>query len=185
MPLTVTEKEHWKDRISNRIEKRIEQLQAAEPNLKDRVDREARQRALQSLGLAEMQADLDRIEREKKLLEKKEKQTHRRMLAHVRGVPVEDFADNYFGCHTSEEVRTAVSRRQKVHEDELLAECDTGREILRLREEKENLLDTIWLATSPSQLKTLWTKVSELLSAEPTQLERHALAIPALDASGD
>ena len=96
MPLTVTEKEHWKDRISNRIEKRIEQLQAAEPNLKDRIDREARQRALQSLGLAEMQADLDRIEREKKLLEKKEKQTHRRMLAHVRGVPVEDVQDTYY-----------------------------------------------------------------------------------------
>jgi hypothetical protein len=106
------------------------------------------------------------------------------MLAHVRGVPVEDFADNYFGCHTSEEVKTAVSRRQKVHEDELLSECDIGREVLRLREEKENLLDTIWLATSPSQLKTLWTKVSELLSIEPTKLERHALAIPALDASG-
>ena len=65
------------------------------------------------------------------------------MLAHVRGVPVEDLADNYYGYHGSDEVKTAVSRRQKVHEDELLAECDTGREILRLREEKENLLDTI------------------------------------------
>jgi hypothetical protein len=40
-------------------------------------------------------------------------------------------------------------------------------------------------ATSPSQLKTLWTKVGELLSAEPTQLERDALAIVPLDASGD
>jgi len=91
----------------------------------------------------------------------------------------------YYGYHANDEVKTAVLRRQKVHEDELLAECDTGREILRLREEKENLLDIVWLATSPSQLKTLWTKVSELLSTEPTQLERDALAIPALDASGD
>jgi len=184
MALTVTEKEHWRDRISHRIDKRIEQLQAAEPNLKDRIEREARTRALQSLGLAEMQAELDRIEREKAALEKQEKQTQRRMLAHVRGVPVEDLADNYYGYHCNDEVKTSVSRRQKVHEDELLAECDTGREILRLREEKENLLDTIWLATSPSQLKTLWTKVTELLSTEPTQLERDALAIPALDASG-
>ena len=61
-------------------------------------------------------------------------------------------------------------------------ECETGRQILRLREEKENLLDTIWLATSPSQLKTLWTKVAELLGTAATQLERDALAIPALDA---
>jgi hypothetical protein len=79
-------------------------------------------------------------------------------------------------------VKSAVVRRQKVHEDELLGECETGRQILRLREEKENLLDTIWLATSPSQLKTLWTKVAELLGSEATQLERDALAIPALDA---
>ena len=50
----------------------------------------------------------------------------------------------YYGYHANDEVKTAVLRRQKVHEDELLAECDTGREILRLREEKENLLDTIW-----------------------------------------
>lgn len=185
MALTVTEKEHWRDRISHRIDKRIEQLQAAEPNLKDRIEREARSRALQSLGLAEMQAELDRVECEKAALEKQEKQTQRRMLAHVRGVPVEDMADNYYGYHGNDEVKTAVSRRQKIHEDELLAECDTGREILRLREEKENLLDTIWLASSPSQLKTLWTKVTELLSTEPTQLERDALAIPALDASGN
>jgi len=34
-------------------------------------------------------------------------------------------------------------------------------------------------------LKTLWTKVTELLSTEPTQLERDALAIPALDAGGN
>ncbi|NLY00273.1 MAG: hypothetical protein GXY83_29600, partial [Rhodopirellula sp.] len=104
MALTVTEKEHWRDRISRRIDKKVEQLQAAEPNLKDRIEREARSRALQSLGLAEMQAELDRVEREKAALEKQEKQTQRRMLAHVRGVPVEDLADNYYGYHGNDEV---------------------------------------------------------------------------------
>jgi hypothetical protein len=34
-------------------------------------------------------------------------------------------------------------------------------------------------------LKTLWTKVGELLSTEPTQLESDALAIVPLDASDD
>jgi hypothetical protein len=183
--LTVTEKEHWKDRISRRIEKRVEALHAADPNLMDRIHRDARQRALNSLGLADWQSELDNIEHQKEQLEKRSKLVLKSMLAHVRGVPVDDLDDTYYGFHCNEEVKTAVNKRQKVHEDELLGECDVGREILRLREEQEDLLDTVWLATSPSQLKTLWTKVSELLGAEPTRLEREALAIPALDASGE
>ncbi len=182
--LTVTEKEHWKDRISRRIDKRIEALEAADPNLMDRIRREGRQRALQSLGLAEWQTELDNIDRQKEELEKRGQQVLKAMLAHVRGVPLDDLEDTCYGYHRDEEVRSAVAKRQKVHVDELLAECDTGRQILRLRQEQEDLLDTVWLATSPSQLKTLWTKVNELLDTEPTRLERDALAIPALDAGG-
>ena len=42
--LTVTEKVHWRDRIAKRIDRKIETISAAEPNLLDRVEREARQR---------------------------------------------------------------------------------------------------------------------------------------------
>ena len=73
-----------------------------------------------------------------------------------------------------------LDRRKVVHEGELLRESDLGREILRLRREKENLLDTVWLASSTSQLKTLWQNVATLLGDEATQLERAALAIPAV-----
>jgi len=128
MSLTVSEKNHWKERIARRIDKKVETLLAAEPNLMDRIHHDARQRALQSLGLADWQAELDGI-----------------------------------------------------HEDELLGECDTGREILRLRQEQEDLLDTVWLASSPSQLKALWSTVNALLGTTPTQLERDALEIPAVD----
>jgi hypothetical protein len=185
MALTVTEKEHWVGRISRRIDKRIETLEAADPSLKKRIQRDARQQAFVSLGLADWQDELDKIERDKEALEKRTEVVTRAMLAHVRGVPVSDLDDSVYSYHCRDEVRSAVSKRQNIHEDELLAESETGREILRLREEKENLLDTIWLATSPSQLKTLWTKVSELLGTEPTQLEREALAIPAVGASGE
>ena len=58
-----------------------------------------------------------------------------------------------------------------------MAESDVGRRIVTLRRERENLLDTIWLATSPVQLKTLWSKLAELLGDEQTQLQRDALAI--------
>lgn len=181
MSLTVAEKNHWKERISRRIEKKIETLLAAEPNLMDRIHRDARQRALQSMGLADWQAELDTIERQKEQLEKRSQQVLKAMLAHVRGVPIEDIEGTCYGCYREEEVKSALAKRQKVHEDELLAECDTGREVLRLRQEQEDLLDTVWLASSTSQLKTLWSKVNALLGTTPTQLERDALEIPPVD----
>jgi hypothetical protein len=49
--------------------------------------------------------------------------------------------------------------------------------MLRFREEKENLPDVVWLATSGNELRALWSKVTTLLGDQPTQLERDALAI--------
>ena len=174
--LTVTEKQHWKDRIARRIDKRIETLAAAEPNLMDRIQREARHATLVSLGLAAWQTELDEIKQQKEALDKREERIERSMLAQVRGVPL-DSINEYSGYRHSDEVERAVKRRQAVHEDELLAQNPTGQQILAMRREKENLLDIVWLATCSGELKTLWSKVSELLQDEPTRLERDALAI--------
>ena len=37
MPLTVTEKEHWRQRIAAKVERRIEALAAGDPGLIDRI----------------------------------------------------------------------------------------------------------------------------------------------------
>ena len=99
------------------------------------------------------------------------------MLARVRGVPV-DQIDDYFSHRHDDEVDRAVARRQTVHEDDLLLQSELGRQIVRLRQEKDNLLDTVWLATSPASIKSLWEKVGELLDDQPSPLQREALAIP-------
>lgn len=174
--LTVTEKEHWKDRISRRIDKRIEAISAVEPNLMDRVQREARARALTSLGLAELQAEHDEIERQEEILEARGQEIDKAMLARVRGVPVASLEDRIsYGGKT--EVNNTVTRRQKVHEDELLAESEVGRQILSLREERDELLDTVWLATSGTHIRQLWQRVGELLGDQLTKLQHEALAI--------
>jgi hypothetical protein len=49
--------------------------------------------------------------------------------------------------------------------------------VLALRGEKDNLLDTVWLATSSSQIKELWEQVNALLEVTPTALEEKALKI--------
>jgi len=102
------------------------------------------------------------------------------MLARVRGVPVESIDVNSL-YRFDQEVDSAVNRRKAAHEDELLAASELGQRILKLRQEKENLLDTVWLATSPKQIKELWSKVAELLGERQTQLEKEAMAIDPVD----
>jgi hypothetical protein len=175
--LTVAEKTHWRDRIQARIDRRIEAITAGEPGLIERIKQEARVRALASLGLAEFQEELDRIVTRRAELDERDRQIRKEMLARVRGVSAEDL-DCYSRVHDHPEIRAAITRRQALHEEELLAGNELGRQVLRLRAEKENLLDVIWLAASPVQVRELWRKVAELLGEEPTHLEREALSIP-------
>jgi hypothetical protein len=175
--LTVAEKNHWRDRIQGRIDLRIEAITAGDPGLVERIKQEAKGRALGSLGLAGFQDELDLITTQRAELDRRDRQIHKEMLARVRGVSADDL-DCYSRVHDHPEIRAAIDKRQALHEEELLAEHELGRQVLKLRAEKENLLDVIWLATSPSQVRQLWTKVAELLGEESTRLEREALSIP-------
>ncbi len=180
--LTVTEKSHWRDQIAARIEKAAEKIRAKHPALFDRVARQAHTQAPASLGLADAYAELESIKAEEATLTRRKKQAQRLLIATLRGTPIDEVADSYSVRYGSElalphEVAEAITRRQSAHQEQMLADDPIGREIARLSAEKDNLLDTIWLATSPSQIRTLWSKVSELLGDEPTQLEREALTI--------
>ena len=177
---TVTEKEHWKERIERRINKRIETVWASDPNLKERIDGEARRRALDSLKLADLERENEELEVQKKELDTRQLRITRQKLAVVRGVPV-DAVDISSVYHADREVEQAVERRRTVFERQLLADHEVGRQIVTLQDEKQNLLDTIWLATSPSQPKLLWTKVTEILQEATTDLEQEALTIPPID----
>jgi hypothetical protein len=174
--LTVAEKTHWRDRIQARIDRRIEAIAAGEPGLMERVKHAARGRALTSLGLADFQAELDQIAVQKEALARRERRAQRAMLARVRGVEIDQIEEVYYGRHEVE-VTTAINKRLVVHEEELLGEHEIGQQILKLRVEKDRLLDTVWLACSPSQVRELWTRIGKLLGDEPTAMEREALAV--------
>jgi hypothetical protein len=186
--LTVTEKNHWRDRIAARIDRAAERIRARHPALFDRVAREAHAQALASLGLAEAYAELEAIKAEEATLARRKKQAQRLMVATLRGLPIDEVADCFHVRSGGElalpyEVAEAITRRQATHQDQRLADDPVGREIARLEAEKDHLLDTVWLAASPSQIKQLWARVGELLGDEPTTLERDALAIePAKEA---
>ena len=180
--LTVTEKNHWRDRIAARIAKAVERIRARHPALFDRIARQAHAQALASLGLAEAHADLEAIKAEETALVRRKKQAQKAMIATLRSTPIDEVADHFNVRHGSElalpqEVAEAITRRQAAHQEQMLADDPVGHEIARLEAEKDRLLDTIWLAVSPTQIKQLWSRVGELLGDEPTALERDALAI--------
>ena len=175
MGLTVTEKQHWRDRIASRIDKKIDVIKSNEAALFERIKREARNRALVSLELADLQTQLDTADQEGKELARRRKQLAHAMIARVRGVSPEELDESAY--HHQQEVRQAIAKRQSIHEEELLAPSDAGQQVLRLMAERENLLDTVWLSTCPSQIRQLWAKVMQLLGDPPTQLERDALSI--------
>lgn len=180
MALTIREKEHWKERIDRKLDQAIESITAAEdPDFMQKLSERAKSKAEESLGILKWQQIVDEIGDEIRDADLRRQQIYKQMLAIVKGVSLEDARDCPF--HPPE-VDTAIKRRQGVITKELLKETETGRRILKLQQEKDELLDTVWLATSPNQIKELWATVSKLLKNEPTDLQKEALAISPLDA---
>ena len=167
---------YWTQRLAHRIDQKIDALAAAEPGLLERLAAQARQRALRSLGLEELQTELDASVAQKQQGEQRQRQAQRAMLAVVRRQPrqaVTHVADQAMQA----EIRQAIQPRQARHEEQLLAADARGQHILRLRRERDNLQEAVWLASSPAGLRQLWAKVLEVLEEEPTVLQRQALAL--------
>ena len=184
--LTVTEKTFWKERIAARIAKRIEAIQAAHPALFARIKRQAHTSALESLGLADAYAELEQIQAEEAALARRKKRAQRSMLASIRGLPIEEVPDTFSIRYGGElplpnEAAEALTKRLAAHQEQFLGDDPVGRDIARLEAERDQLLDVVWLAASPAQIKQLWSKVAALLGDEPTHLEREALAIAPIE----
>jgi hypothetical protein len=176
MALTVAEKEHWKERIGKRIEHRIETLVAKkDPTLLQRVAEQARERAYNSLGIFAQHVELQQIEKQKAELDRRERRLKAEQRAIIRGTPVEQELEE--GYYHENMVESSVTARAQALEADILSESELGKQILALRAEKDNLLDTVWLATSTSQVKELWEQVNSLLQITPTNLEDKALKI--------
>jgi len=180
MGLTVTEREHWKDRIAKRIDKAIVATYSEEePQLLQRVKDEAKRQAVAKLGLSELMEQRNQLLEEIGRLEKKRDDVTKRVASQVTGRPVNEVRPHHYRGFEAipREVEEAVEEAAASIEERLLAEHPLGSRVLQLRQEKEELLDTVWLATSGRQIKELWTSVSERLDQAPTPLQAEALRI--------
>ena len=177
--MSVAARTHWKERIAKRIDQRIETLVAKQdPTLLQRVAEQARERAYESLGIDAQQREFEDIQKQKEEIERRERRLRAEQRAVINGtsVDVELERGGYYG-RTDHEVEGAVQARARALEADILSESDLGKQVLTLRTEKDNLLDTVWLATSVSQIKELWEQVNALLEMKPTALEEKALQI--------
>lgn len=178
MPLTVKEKQHWKEQIEKRIEKAIAKAYREEGKdwrmvLQEKANKEAQIR----LGLASFMKEHDSLKEKIYDLESK--------LSELIAVTEKPFrhADENRNRWTRgyDLIKEAINEEATAVEKELLEKNVAGQKILRLMREKEELLDTIWLATSPVQIRSLWKDFTKLVAAEPTELQKQAMTYTPAD----
>lgn len=175
MSLTVKEKEHWKYRIERRIDRRIKEIQASEPaQVWSDMDRQARQMAWDKLGIAAQAQELERLEKLREQLKRDEQRLWRTTVAMLRGVDLSDVKDDW---SVQSEVEREIAKHKELILEQLQAAHPKGQQIQQLQQEKDELLDTVWLATSTSQIKELWSQIAEGLQSTVTPFQKKAIAI--------
>ena len=178
MPLTVKEKEHWKERIEKEIDKAIEKAYRDEGNgLREKILQQAKTRAMKHYGLEDY---MRRYSSRKAQIEELQSQQFR--ASEEASKPLESMSRHCWSDRHSLIVGV-IDRAAKDVEREILQESEVGRKILRLEREREELIDTIWLATSTVQIRSLWKDFSAMLTEEPTELQKQALTYEPLDDS--
>ena len=158
MPLTVREKEHWKDRIEQKIDKAIERAYRDEgKDWRGSIRQEAEALVLKRLGLVDYIKQYEALETQMKSLRKQQDK-----LSEETAKPFEAGRDEnrYYSDHGHSLIKNMINREVAEAEKEILQESEVGRKILRLERERDELPDTIWLATSPVQIRSLWKENS-------------------------
>jgi hypothetical protein len=176
VPLTVTEKEHWKKRISKKINKKIEALYAADPNLRERLKRTAHEQALKSLKVATLFKEKEKAEAKKNEWGAKMTEITNKIEKTIKkNSPASETQSCHYHYNQTSEVDNCINLRQAAHFDVLLAKDKTGKKILKMQDEKEGVLDAVWLATGTKEIKELWSACEKLFDIDsPTQLVSRA-----------
>lgn len=182
MGLTVAEKEHWRERIASRLQKKIDRLYDSDPQLTSQMAELPKRRALKSLGLASF---LDEIKKRKSDIEDLEREIESLQKDAVEQLTGDRPDHIYCGYGRTDLLPTdcdsSISKRVEVERVKMLESSEVGRQVLAIQEEQENLLDTVWLATSPKQIKELWDKLSSVVDEPLTPLQKQAQSIEPMD----
>jgi seryl-tRNA synthetase len=176
--LTVTEKEHWKQRIERRINKAIENLETKDATFMPAIKAKAEREAHVCLGTEGMNDRIDAIKNQRKELEAELESLESTMYTQALGLEAVQHHRLY--CMRSDFYSLHGKLSSRI-ESELLQASPIGREILKLQQEKDSLLDTVWLATSNIHIRDLWNRVSSVVGDEATPLQQQVMTTEPID----
>ncbi len=170
MAITITEKQHWKERIESKINKRIDQIRLLDSKLFQHLDEQSRSAAITQANLAAEFSRLAQLDKDEAELKSNQNEILNTIHAALCG---KDTSYSHYNCRGN--IEEKLRRLKVTHLEELMRQHEQGREVLKLNSERDNLLDTVWLATSPKQVIALWQKVVNLLDGESTEMQKQIL----------
>lgn len=151
------------------IQKEIQALKRKEDQLHSRAS--ARLRRIEK----DIEPSAQELGAKISLLKFKRDNIYRSMAASITGQSEEE-VDNHFH-HAERQFSDGIQRHVSLEMSKRMSKHPQGRRLLELEEEQTNLLDTVWLATSSKQIKSLWEKTTKVLGGKETRLQKEALAI--------
>jgi len=172
MSLTIKEKEHWKERIEARITNEIKRLKSQDPAFFSDIETAARKQAAIDLGIAE---DLKKCEALEEAARQKREELEILQETMTDSIKKRFRHLNHRYYHADSLIEQALKEKIPDFETQLMKSNEKGSRILKLENEKETLLDTIWLATSAPQIRDLWVQVDQLLGKGSSALQSNIL----------
>lgn len=174
--LTVTEKNHWKERITKKLDRAIDRLWAEEAGLKSRLTEKARKLVREKYPDLPF-AELEEVENRQSQLLKETESLEARKIAMSRTIlqKLSRSSATYSDYHIRDSFKKLMEKMESVELQEVMETDPIGRQIKELENEKEELLDTVWLATSSAQVKQLWSRFLTVLDEKPTQMQKEAI----------
>lgn len=176
MGLSVTEKQNIKEIIENRIDREIERIQTENKPAADDIKEQARAQTLAALNITDQISELQSIKEQITELGEQKKQLEGRILE-MLGVDMRK-ANYGYGASSEQAIESKIASASRSYEKNLLNAHPILGKIVTLRQEKDNLLQSVWIATSNVQVKQLFDMVNQLLASVPTELESMAQNIP-------
>lgn len=171
MALSVDTEHCWSNRIESMFDQAIERLWFAEgKEMRRTILEQAHELALEQLGIweeyrqwNEMRCEIERLQREYDELEQRMWNT-----AETHAGPFE---------HHSRNIDSIVEWKSKVAEREILLKHEFGRNILRLKDERNNLFETILMAQTEEMMESVWIAVQGMLGEGLTPLQELVLKL--------
>lgn len=169
-----------RDRLDRKFKAAIEALEEREdPGFSERLEKQANEDAQTALGIRKLLERDEQIRTEQTGLEEESAELRRQIVAVATNAPLESLQSKNCSRWDWERV---LDKRAAVEQQRLMEASPLGRKMLALQKEQDELVDTIFLATSAKEVKLLWQRVTELLSAKDTPLQEAALATNSTEA---